>query len=148
MIPEVLSSINPFPTLPMPRLAALLSLLVLAVPGSLSAQDTTKPDPKIRRNPDLISSQEIEAASDAMRTAYDVVKQLRPIWLTARGQSSIRLRTPEPQVYVGGAHRGGVASLGDIARSSIRQIEHLRGQDATNRYGTGHESGAILVTLK
>jgi hypothetical protein len=131
----------------MSRLATVLCLAALIVPGSLHAQDTTK-QVKLKRNPDLISSQEIEATSGDVRTAYDLVKMLRPIWLQARGASSIRSQTPDPQVYVGGVHRGGSARLEDIPRSSVREIQHLRGTDATQRYGMGHESGAILVTLK
>lgn len=125
-----------------------LSLALLAMPGVLPAQDTANAPPKIRRNPDLISTQEIEAAPDAARTAHDLVKQLRPTWLSIRGPSSMSTPTLGPQVYVDGVRRLGVRSLAEIPRLTVREIRHLRGTDATQRYGLDHENGAILVTTK
>ena len=132
----------------MPRILASLLLTAVLFPIGLSAQDTTKPAPKIKRNPDLITAQEIAAAPDAARTAFDLVKQLRPLWLSVRGPSSISLGTPKPQAYVDGVLRGDPSTLSDISRESIREIRHLRGTDATQRFGVNHENGAILVTTK
>jgi hypothetical protein len=132
----------------MRRLLPLLCLAVLFLPAVLDAQDTTTKAPRIKRNPDLISQQEVEAAPDATTTALALVQQLRPNWLRMRGPTSIRSSTPPVQVYVGGVNRGGPSALNDIPRQSIKEIQHLSGNDASSRYGTGHESGAILVILK
>lgn len=132
----------------MPRLLPLVCLAALVLPAGLAAQDTTRKDPRPRRNPDLISEQEVQAAPDASTTALDLVRQLRPSWLRQRGAGSIRLTTPPAQVYVGGVRRGGPGALQDVPRASIREIQHLNGADATMHYGMGHESGAILVILK
>jgi hypothetical protein len=132
----------------MPRMLASFLLTAVLFPIGLSAQDTTKPAPKIKRNPDLITAQEIAVAPEAARTALDLVKQLRPLWLQTRGPSSISLGTPAAQVYVDGMHRGGPDTLTDVHRESIREIRHLRGTDASQRYGLNHENGAILVTTK
>ncbi|HEU5218040.1 MAG TPA: hypothetical protein VFU23_05240 [Gemmatimonadales bacterium] len=131
-------------------MSRLLPLLLVAVilPAGLAAQDSTHKETRIKRNPDLISEQEIQAAPDAWQTAFALVEQLRPNWLRQHGISSIRSTTPVPQVYVGGVRRGGIANLEDVQRASIKEIQHLRGTDATQRYGSGHESGAILVILR
>ena len=132
----------------MRRLLPLLCLALLAVPAGLAAQDSTQKAQKIKRNPDLISQQEIEAQPDASDTALALVRQLRPNWLRMRGNTSIRSSTPPVQVYVSGVKRGGPSALDDVPRSSIKEMQRLSGNDASSRYGTGHESGVILVTLK
>jgi hypothetical protein len=136
----------------MTRPASLLLLLgVLATPSALAAQDTTRaPAPtaeaaKNKRNPDVISREEIDAAGEA-QTAWDLVKRLRPTWLMVHG-GSIHLRVPDVQVYLNEVHQGGPGTLRDVPRSGIREIRHLRGTDATQRFGTGHENGAILVFI-
>ena len=135
-----------------PRLPLLLVLLAaLSVPSALAAQDSAKPAPKsaakLRRDPDLISQEEIAAVED-VQNAYDLVKRLRPNWLSFRGPSSINLPTPEVMVYVNGVQRGGPDMLKDLQRTGLREIRHLRGTEATQRFGTGHENGAILVTIR
>lgn len=130
------------------RMLPIVCLAALVLPARLAAQDTTHKAPKIRRNPDLISQQEIEAAPEAWQTGYALVEQLRGNWLRRHGISSVTQQTPLPQVYVAGMKRGGPSSLEDIPRASIREIQHLGGTDATQRFGQGHESGAILVILK
>jgi hypothetical protein len=132
----------------MPRLFPALMLVAVLLPAGLSAQDSTKPAPKLKRHPDLISNQEIEAAPLSATTAHNLVQHLRPNWLRGRGPSSIMLETAGVQVYVSGMHQGGASALEQVARNSIKEIQHMRGTDAVQRYGTGHENGAILVILK
>lgn len=132
----------------MPRLLPLLCLAALILPAAAAAQDTTHKAPKIKRNPDLISEQEIQAAPEAMQTAFSLVEQLRPNWLRVHGMSSIRSQTPSPQVYVSGVKRGSPSTLEDVPRASIKEIQHLSGNEASMRFGMGHESGAILVILR
>lgn len=132
----------------MHQIRSLLCLVLLAMPGALTAQDSTQASPRIKRNPDFISAQEIEAASDAARTAHDLVKQLRPTWLSFRGPTSMNSPTLGPQVYVDGVRRLGVNSLTEVPRNTVKEIRRLRGTEATQRYGLDHESGAILVATK
>jgi hypothetical protein len=139
----------------MPRAAPLVLLLaVLAAPAALAAQDTThapapapaKDPARIKRNPDVISREEIDAAGEA-QTAWDIVKRLRPTWFNVHG-GSITLAVPDVQVYLNELRQGDTQTLRDIPRSGIREIRHLRGPDATQRFGMGHDNGAILVFIK
>jgi len=124
----------------------LLLAGIAAVPAALSAQDSTKP--KIKRSADLITREEIQAFAPNAQTAYDVVKQLRSLWLQRRGPSSINLAAQEVQIYVDGVNRGGPSALAEIRGSEVQELQHLRAADATQRYGVNHENGAILVKLK
>ena len=128
-------------------LRLVLLLAALAAPAALAAQDTM-PMPKaakIKRNPEVISLEEIRASGD-VQNAYDLVQRLRPTWLTFRGPSSINLTTPELVVYFNGVRRGGPDTLRELELRGVKELRHLRGTDATQRFGTGHENGAILVT--
>ena len=137
--------------MPRPLPLLLLLLAALAVPAALQAQDTARPAAKtaakLRRDPDLISQLEIAAAGDA-QTAFEIVKRLRPNWLNVRGPSSINLPTPDVVVYVNGVQRGGPDTLKDLPTTGLNEIRHLRGTEATQRFGMGHENGAILVSFK
>lgn len=124
----------------------LLLAVVAAVPVALSAQDTAKP--KIKRSPDLITREEIQAFAPNAQTAYDVVKQLRSLWLQQRGVSSMTQTAHEVQIYVNGILRGGPSTLAEIRGSEVLELQRLRPIDATQRYGVDHENGAILVKLK
>ncbi|HEV8357743.1 MAG TPA: hypothetical protein VGQ17_13405 [Gemmatimonadales bacterium] len=136
--------------LPLP-LPLLLILAATALPAALAAQDSTKPQAKapakLRRDPELISQAEIAAAQD-IQTAYDLVKRLRPNWFSIRGPSSINLPTAGVVVYVNEVKRGGPDTLRDLPLTGLQEIRHMRGTDASQRFGLGHENGAILVTLR
>jgi NaMN:DMB phosphoribosyltransferase len=123
--------------------AAALVLIALAPPSLARAQATEK----VRYERHRISFEELSTKASDAKTAYDIVKRLRPQFLQARGSGSMRSRTPVPiKVFVDGAFRGGVAMLNEVVAHSVVEIKYLNGPDATTRFGTGHESGAILVT--
>lgn len=124
----------------------LLLALVVALPAALSAQDA--PKPKIKRNPDIISLEEIQAFAPNAQTAFDLVKQLRSLWLQQRGPSSLSQAASGVQIYVNGVNRGGPSALTEIRAADVMELQHLRAADATQRYGINHENGAILIKLK
>lgn len=127
--------------LPLPLLLAVL----LAPPAGLPPQDPPKP-PKPTKHPDLITRQEIEALPEA-RTAFELVTRLRPNWLNTR-QGSITLPQGDVVVYVNEVRRGGPEALREVDRLQVAEIRRVRGIDATTRFGTDHEHGAILVKLR
>lgn len=129
----------------MTRLLLPVALATLTLTGTLEAQDSL-PARRAQYHRDRITRDEVqERASDA-KTAYDIVSRLRSQYLRPRPSGSIRNRAPVPvRVYVDGVHRGGVDTLRDILAHNVALIEWMNGSDATTRWGTGHESGAILV---
>ena len=112
--------------------------------GAAPAQNVGAPDG--RRSGDVLTQADIERASVA--TAYDAVQRMRPVWLRTRGRGSIQSSAQYAVVYLDGAQVGGPEALRRISASDVRSILFLRAGDATTRYGTGHEGGAILVETK
>lgn len=108
-----------------------------------------------RGNANLITESEIAGAN--LETIYDVIERLRPNMLRTRGQvgrlsgatdtesgaSSSRIK-----VYHNGTAIGDVTMLRGIQAASVKQVDYLSSSDATTRFGTGHDAGAILVTSK
>lgn len=108
-----------------------------------------------RGNANLITESEIAGAN--LETIYDVIERLRPNMLRTRGQvgrlsgatdtesgaSSSRIR-----VYLNGSSIGDASMLRGIQAASVKQVDYLSSSDATTRFGTGHDAGAILITSK
>jgi hypothetical protein len=129
-----------------------LAVLSLCLPVAIAAQDTTSkppPEKRIRKDPAIIRQEEIAAEGTDTRNVLELVRRLRPFWITpARGQSSINLGTPAPVVYVNDMRRGPPSVLQEYSTASVKEIRHLRGTEATTRFGLNHENGAILLILR
>ncbi|MDQ6828779.1 MAG: carboxypeptidase-like regulatory domain-containing protein [Gemmatimonadota bacterium] len=110
------------------------------------------------------------AASATAIDLYDLLRTLRPNMMRARGKTmgdgksddaKMSLPPPttpdrtlstdepmfEPLVYVNNARVGHLAALHAIPASNVSEVRYLSPIDATQRFGIGHSSGAILVTL-
>jgi hypothetical protein len=90
---------------------------------------------------------EEEIAASTATNALDLVRRARPHWLRSRGQVSYQMQ-PELVVYVNGRPSGGAEALADFTLESIRELRYLSATEATQRFGTDHGAGAILVTLR
>jgi hypothetical protein len=128
----------------------LATLALIAVP--LLAQD--KPEnPKLRRQTNVISFEEIEAVRDQATDLMTVVQRLRPQFLRPRGAASFGNNRsgntiPVAQVVVDGVHRGDVQMLRQLSTQSVKEIRYMSAADATTRFGTGFDAGAILVITR
>jgi hypothetical protein len=133
-------------------LAATLVLGVVAAcasggAGAAPMSDSTAARPaSARRSSTVITEEEIAKVS--ARDGYHAVQLLRPDWFRVRGASSLSGQTSEAVVYMNGQRLGGLRSLTQIQATGIKDMRFLSAAEATNRYGTGHEAGAILVTTK
>ncbi|MDX1645584.1 MAG: hypothetical protein R3304_00465 [Longimicrobiales bacterium] len=67
------------------------------------------------------------------------IERLRPRWLNSRSGSP-------PILHIDGARRGSISDLEAYQISDIQQMEYMSASDATTRFGTGYDGGAILVT--
>jgi hypothetical protein len=115
---------------------AVLGAVLLAVVGCLAPKEGRK------ASGEVIDQEAIEA-SNVSGSAYDLVRTLRPAWLRVRGRATLGY----PRVYVDGLRRSGrpVDVLGAISVRLVQRVQYLSTQEATARFGTGHEHGAILV---
>ena len=87
----------------------------------------------------MITAEEVAGANAS--TAFAVIRQLRPAWLTTRGGT-------EPIAYVDGRKYATLEDLENIGVELIREIRYLDSRDATMRFGTGHTAGAIEVITR
>ena len=127
-------------------LSAAAWLAACASSSGSTAQATTTSSP--RRDTNVITAEEL--ANVAQGDLYLAVQQLRPTFLQTRGVTSTGVATaPEVlQVYVNGVRTGDVNTLHQIQAIDVREVRRLSATEATQRFGTGHTMGAILVTRK
>jgi hypothetical protein len=122
-----------------PRLLVPFLALALGLTGCASA-GAGGGDSGPRRTANRIILEELEPVQQL--DAYDAIRRLRPQWLNSRGGSS-------PQVLVDGTRQpGGLESLRSIRSSEIQEMRYMSSSDATTRFGTGFDGGAILVTTR
>lgn len=110
--------------------------MLLAVACASASQSGTA-----RRNRNVITAEEIQTVDAS--TAMDLVRRLRPSWLQFRGA-----RVGYPVVYLDGGRLGELSMLAQIQTEGVAEIRYLSASDATQRFGTGHSAGVILVTSK
>ncbi len=95
----------------------------------------------------VITSEELEPFQQL--TALDVIQQLRPRWLQARGAMNLRdSGQVYPRISVDGMPRGEIDQLRTISGHLIREIRFLNSADATTRFGTGYAAGLIEIRTK
>jgi hypothetical protein len=90
-----------------------------------------------------------EITESGVITAAGAIEQLRPQWLHTR--SSPTSDNPDgspPTLYLDGIRMDGIRELERIRASRVEEMRFLSPSDATNRFGTGHTGGAILVTTR
>lgn len=120
-------------------LAVVVTMAACATTGSQSASQGGD------RN--RITEQQVEEVTPQYSTAYEVVQNLRPLWLRKRGATSI-MREGDIAVYIDGTRYGTPDDLRTISITSVGSMRFLPPSEATNRYGTGHTHGAIMVSTK
>ena len=132
----------------MTRTAAVLLALTMALDlaacaggGAAGAAGTT------RRNPNQITTEELEEPSVVSLTVYDAIQRLRPNWLRARGASSVAFGGDQlPRVMVNDSPQT-IDALRGMRATDVTGLEYLSGADATTLYGTGYVNGLIKVRL-
>lgn len=97
-------------------------------------------------DPTRISQEEIQEVGEISNT-YSLVQRLRPQWLRKRGRNSLQ-QPGDIIVYIDDTEQGGPEALRRIDVIDVKSLEFLRPGEATMRYGSGHDNGAILVHLK
>jgi ABC-type glycerol-3-phosphate transport system substrate-binding protein len=116
--------------------------------GSPSATQQSQAESRPRFERDRITAEELATVN--VQTALEAVQRLRPQFLQTHGGGTTSMTQGKQNVvvYVDQTRMGGPSSLADIPITDVKEIQYLNGPDATQRYGTGHGSGAIIVTRK
>jgi hypothetical protein len=94
-----------------------------------------------------ITAEQVEQAAERYNSAYGIIENLRPLWLRKRGRSSI-MNESDIAVYVDGSRYGTPSDLRSISAMSVESLRFFPPAEATNRFGTGHVHGIIMVYTK
>lgn len=138
------------------RVAIVSLVMLFAAEATADAQSPTKR----ARDRNTLTADEITASSSA--SLFQLIQQKRPRWLSPRGSSTLRTQTgtdmfgkptespaePEIPVYVDDVRFGTQAALRSLTPQTVESMEYLDASSATQRFGTNHEHGAILVRRK
>lgn len=110
--------------------------LALGVAGCASSGTSTRPE-------GATSNRIVEAELEPLGqiSPLRAIERLRPRWLRSRTGN-------DPVLHVDGARRSSLRDLESYQLSEILQMEFMSASDATTRFGTGYDGGAILVTTR
>jgi hypothetical protein len=125
---------------------AALSTLLPACGNS--AKSSARPAaPTMRHTSEVITAEELAATGES--NVYMAVQRLRPQWLRARPRGQTRLSGSEAGVvvYIDATRYGTLNSLQSLAIGGIYEIRRYDASEATNRFGTGHVNGAIVIRM-
>jgi hypothetical protein len=118
------------------RIAAIGLILLAAACASGAGSGVSE----VRRDRNLISSEELAQASEA-ETVFDAIRRLRPAWLRGRGTSDVR-------VFINGVDMGRANLLRDYQVGQIRECRFISPTDASMRFGIGFGGGVIDVITR
>ncbi len=120
-------------------------LLVAACAGQ-------KPEVPVKAHYYMITHEEIQEALQKrpMQSAFELIEFLRPKYFIPRMQTTVNqgVIRKEPVVYLNNIRLGGLSELNNINILQIEEVRYLKSSEATSRFGTGHEGGAILISTR
>ncbi len=124
------------------------ALLLLSLAGILVvACSPPRLGPGMVSNSQLITEDEVEASRGA--DALEVIRKVRPNFLTYRGETSLRGQSkPYPTVYLDDQEFGPIETLKNIPAAHISSIRLYRAWEATTKFGTGNMGGVIAITTR
>ena len=137
------------------RTAAAVAVALVAVQATGEAQAKPKTDRS------KITAEQIAARPAS--NVHDLIRSLRPNWFHVRGSATMQSRDavdpysgravtvplePVIVVYVDGIRFGVDENLKSMPTTDIALIERLDAVTATQRFGTNHEHGAIVITMR
>jgi len=131
---------------------AALSAVILSLGCSKKSPDTTTtpaqagtPTASARRNANVISGEEL--SKSGAQDVYRAIQMLRPGWFRSRARTSLGQGSSAEglSVYFENTRYGPVESLQQLPVNGISEVRFLDPSEATNRYGTGHSMGAIVI---
>ena len=123
---------------------AAVTLTLLSAGACASSSSRSSASEAVHRTENALDASDI--ASTGATNLYDAIQRLRPQWLTStrnRGGGS----GDDLVVYLESTRYGTLNSLRGLTVGGVQGIRYYSASDATNRYGTGHTGGAIVVLM-
>ena len=130
-------------------------LVALLVVGAACAQSsastssgTTAAAPRVRKNPDIISQDELRDPTIAGADAMTAIRQLRPAFFRERGPQSFQnAAAGKVQISQDYGPLQAVGNLTSIDTRSLVEVRYLNANDAQNRFGINANGGPVIVLL-
>ena len=133
-----------------------LSLVVLLAAGAACAQKTASTSSTVapqgstraRKNPDVISQEELRDPTIAGTDAMTAIRQLRPAFFRTRGPMSFQNTTAgQVQVSQDYGPLQSVNALSAVDTRGLVQVRYLNANDAQNRFGINANGGPVIVLV-
>jgi hypothetical protein len=133
-----------------------LSLVVLLVAGAACAQKTASTSSTVapqgssraRKNPDVISQEELRDPTIAGTDAMTAIRQLRPAFFRTRGPMSFQNTTAgQVQVSQDYGPLQSVNALSAVDTRGLVEVRYLNANDAQNRFGINANGGPVIVLV-
>jgi len=96
-------------------------------------------------DPSLITLADIEANESG--TALDVVRKVRPNFLTSRGATNLLPSSTLPALYIDGMRHGDISLLSQIPAKWIAEMRMYRLGNAS-QFGINNQSGVLAITTR
>jgi len=130
----------------------LFALLVAGVACAPKTAGTstgaTSASPRVRKNPDVISQEELRDPTIAGVDAMTAIRQLRPAFFRNRGpQSFSNVTAGQVQVSQDYGPLQPVSQLSTVDTRSLVEVRYLNANDAQNRFGINANGGPVIVVL-
>jgi hypothetical protein len=133
-----------------------LSLVVLLAAGAACAQKTASTSSTVapqgssraRKNPDVISQEELRDPTIAGTDAMTAIRQLRPAFFRTRGPMSFQNTTAgQVQVSQDYGPLQSVNALSAVDTRGLVEVRYLNANDAQNRFGINANGGPVIVLV-
>jgi hypothetical protein len=84
---------------------------------------------------------------------YQLIQSERPAWIRARAGVTARIADDSLEdapimAYVDNVRLGTLQDLATVPTHGVTEVRRLSARDATQRFGTGHARGAIVVSTR
>lgn len=135
------------------RRSVVVALLMAGVACAKPATTTpaTSPYPsttRARKNPDVISRDELRDPTIAGSDAMTAIRQLRPAFFRNRGPQSFQNATAgQVQISQDYGPLQPVANLSQVDTRSLVEVRYLNANEAQNRFGINANGGPVIVLL-
>jgi hypothetical protein len=111
-------------------------------PDDIRASHSSRADGEV----EMLTSAQLSTAGPDL-SLYDALHRLRPNLLHWRDPAGSKPDGALPVVYIDGRRIGDAQRLRDLSNERVRKVQIVPRDEATRRFGSGHEAGAILVSL-
>lgn len=129
-------------------LAALLILATSCAKAPASTGDATSPTPRVARNPDVISREELHDPAIAATDAQTAIRQLRPAFFRTRGPQSFSNATAgSVQISQDYGPLQPLQQLASLSTRTLIEVRYLSAVDAQARFGINANGGPVIVLL-